>query len=31
MLAAITAISDYQTDGDLLIFSALDGEEFLQD
>ena len=31
MLVAITAISDYQTDSDLLTFSALDGEDFLQD
>ena len=31
MLAAITAISDYQPDSDLLAFSALDGEDFLQD
>ena len=31
MLAAITAISDYQLDSDLLTFSALDGEDFLQD
>ena len=31
MLAAITAISDYQPDSDLLTFSALDGEDFLQD
>jgi hypothetical protein len=31
MLAAITAISDYQTDSDLIVFSALDGEDFLQD
>lgn len=30
-LAAITAISDYQSDSDLLAFSALDGEDFLQD
>ena len=30
MLAAITAISDYQTDSNLLAFSALDGEDFLQ-
>lgn len=31
MLAAITAISDYQPESDLLAFSALDGEDFLQD
>ena len=31
MLSAITAISDYQPDSDLLTFSALDGEDFLQD
>ena len=31
MLAAVTAISDYQSDSDLLTFSALDGEDFLQD
>ena len=30
-LAAITAISDYQPESDLLAFSALDGEDFLQD
>lgn len=28
-LAAITAISDYQSESDLLAFSALDGEDFL--
>ena len=31
MLAAITATSDYQSDSDLLTFSALDGEDFLHD
>ena len=31
MLSAITAISDYQPDSDLLAFSELDGEDFLQD
>ncbi len=31
MLAAATAISDYQAESDLLTFSALDGEDFLQD
>ena len=31
MLAAITAISDYQTDSDLLAFSELNGEDFLQE
>jgi hypothetical protein len=30
-LAAITAISDYQPESDLLAFSALDGEDFIQD
>jgi hypothetical protein len=31
MLAAITAISDYQSDSDLLAFSVLDEEDFLHD
>jgi hypothetical protein len=31
MLAAITAISDYQPHSDLLAFSELDAEDFLQD
>ena len=31
MLAAITAILDYQFDSDLLTFSELDGEDFLPD
>ena len=31
MLVAITAISEYQPDSDLLAFSELDGENFLQD
>ena len=31
MLAAIAAITDYQSDSELLVFSALDGEDFLQD
>lgn len=30
-LAAMTAISDYQPESDLLAFSVLDGEDFLQD
>lgn len=31
MLAAMTAISDYQAESDLLAFSDLDGEDFIQD
>ncbi len=31
MLAALTAIPDYESGSDLLAFSALDGEDFLHD
>jgi len=31
MLAALTAISDYQSGSDLLVFSDLDGEDIVDD